>query len=161
MSLRASEIQKYDLTSRAFHDDPVATWNQMLNDGDVVRSKMMFMGKAWFANSWQAASDVMRDQKNFSRDRTRFGKSAVPGVFRLFPKKFTMLAENMVAKDGEDHRRLRSLVDQAFLRSQVETMRPQIQSIANRFADEIEKRSRQNNGIVDLEPGFRESSLWR
>ena len=48
--------------------------------------------------------------------------------------------ENLLAKDGEDHRRLRRLVTKAFTPRIVEQLRPRIQQIADDLIDLVEAR---------------------
>ena len=49
-------------------------------------------------------------------------------------------SENLLAKDGEDHRRLRRLVTKAFTPRIVEQLRPRIQQIADDLIDLVEER---------------------
>ena len=52
---------------------------------------------------------------------------------------------NLLALDGEDHRRLRRLVTKAFTPRMVEQLRPRIQEISDELLDRVEKR-----GDMDL-----------
>jgi len=51
------------------------------------------------------------------------------------------LANNMLAYDQEEHRRLRSIADQAFLRSEVEGLRPRIETICDQMLDQFEQQA--------------------
>ncbi len=127
----------------------------MHQDGAVVRSKVLLAGQCWFATTWQAAQDVLRDQERFGRDPRRAGKRQLPGMKWWMPKYLSRLANNMLAVDGAEHRRLRSLVDQAFLRQEVEALREPITDIVDRLLSDIESKGRRTeNGGVDLLPGF-------
>jgi cytochrome P450 len=48
--------------------------------------------------------------------------------------------ENLLAKDGQDHRRLRRLVSSAFTPRMVEQLRPRIQKLAEALIDEVADR---------------------
>ena len=50
--------------------------------------------------------------------------------------------ENLLSKDGDDHRRLRRLVTKAFTPRMVEQLRPRIQDIANELIDRVAERGR-------------------
>ncbi len=51
-------------------------------------------------------------------------------------------SENLLAKDGDDHRRLRRLVTKAFTPRIVEQLRPRIQQIADELIDLVQERGR-------------------
>ena len=48
--------------------------------------------------------------------------------------------ENLLSKDGNDHRRLRRLVTKAFTPRMVEQLRPRIQEIADELVDRVAER---------------------
>lgn len=56
------------------------------------------------------------------------------------PPPFRVLAENMLGHDNPDHRRLRKLVDQAFNRQSIESMRPRIAAICDGLLDRMTGR---------------------
>jgi cytochrome P450 len=120
-------FKKYDLTSIEFKRDPFPTFSQLLADGSVIRSRMPIMGKCWFVTPYDAVSELLRDQKRFVRDAKNAGRQFAAGIQWWMPKRLTRLANNMLVKDGEQHRRLRSLVDQAFQRRSVEQMQPRME----------------------------------
>ncbi len=131
-------------------------WRKMLADGPMVRSKIIVIGKIWLATHWNAANDVMRDQDRFVRDGRRAGKKTTFGIpwLNLLPRYFKNMAKNMLAYDKEDHRRLRSLVDIAFRKRQIETLRPRIQQLTQELLDRVESIARANNGVVDFRSHF-------
>jgi cytochrome P450 len=58
---------------------------------------------------------------------------------------FSLLYDNMLSADGDNHRRLRGLVSRAFTRRNVESMAPRIQEIAGELIDDFAP-----SGQVDL-----------
>ena len=116
----------------------------MRADGPVVRSRIMLIRDCWFATTWESATRVLRDQDYFGRDPRRVGKKYVPGMQWWMPKRLRVLASNMLAYDREDHYRLRSLVDQAFLRSEVEVLRPRIQTMVDELLDALDISSQRH-----------------
>lgn len=127
----------------------------MHRDGPVVLSRLMLVQQSWFANSWAAASEVLRDQDRFARDPRRIGRRSLPGFKWWMPKRLTRLANNMLAVDGPEHRRLRALVDRAFLKSEVESLRARIATITDSLLDELEsKANRAETKSVDFVQHF-------
>lgn len=140
----------FDLTSHEFKRNPFPTFARMREQGPVVRGKLPLIGEVWLATTYEAVCRVLRDQKNFVRDARKAGKERPGGLPWWVPPMFRVLAQNMLARDGQDHRRLRGLVEQAFLRQSVEEMRPQIESLADRFLDDVERRAEASRYPVDL-----------
>jgi cytochrome P450 len=56
----------------------------------------------------------------------------------------------MLLRDPPDHRRLRSLVDQAFLRQSVEALRPRLESLADETLDQFAAVAARTSNGVDL-----------
>ena len=59
----------------------------------------------------------------------------------FLPRTIGLLALNMLGHDDPEHRRLRSLVDQAFARRTIEAMRPMISGIADRILAGLKGRT--------------------
>ena len=149
----ANKYFKYQMNSNEFFENPFAVWRQMHLDGPVVRSRIPLIGRMWFATSWRAVSDVLKDQDRFARDVRRAGRSGQLPFWMnwIMPRKFKMLANNnILTSDHEDHRRLRFLVDEAFRRTEIQSLMPRIEKVSERFLSELAAQAKQNNGIVDL-----------
>jgi cytochrome P450 len=56
----------------------------------------------------------------------------------------------MLLRDPPDHRRLRSLVDQAFQRHSIETLRPRIAILADEALDHLASEAARSGGTADL-----------
>ena len=56
----------------------------------------------------------------------------------------------MLLRDPPDHRRLRSLVDQAFQRQSVEALRPRLEALADESLDRLAEQAARAPGGVDL-----------
>ena len=136
----SNRVHKSSLNSTEFFENPFAVWQQMHRDGAVVRSRLPLMGRAWLATTWDATSDLLKDQDRFARDVRRAGRNAqLPFFVNWFlPRRFKSLAENnILTSDHEDHRRLRFLVDEAFRRTEVETLTPRIEEVSQNFIDDF------------------------
>jgi cytochrome P450 len=120
-----------DLTSQSFMRNPFPTLTQLRWAGAVVRMKVPFLGKTWMATTYAAVTEVLRDDRTFVRSPKNAGKKQIAGMRWWMPRSLRLLAENMLSYDDPDHRRLRKLVDQAFSRQSVESMREHIGSICD------------------------------
>lgn len=154
MFFRNNITKKYKFSTLEAQRNPFIIWDQMHADGPMVPSKIMLIGKTWMTTSWDAANDVLRDQQQFARDFRRAGKKSMPGLAWYVPKQFRRLADNMLTYDQQDHRRLRSLVDQAFLKREVDSMRSRIESIAHEMIDQLVDTAQSTDGVVDWVPHF-------
>jgi len=66
------------------------------------------------------------------------------------PRSLQPLMSNMLLRDEPDHRRLRSLVEQAFLRRSVDEMRPRLEALAAEAADQLAEAAKNSPRGVDL-----------
>jgi cytochrome P450 len=145
----AAKVQKIDLVSQAFARDPFPTYARLRNEGPVLQTKVPLMGKAWVATTYQAASEVLKDDETFVMEAKKVGKTLFTGVLRLLPRTLRALSDMMLRHDNPDHRRLRRLVDQAFSRHSVENMRGRIGVLCDGLLDSLAGRER-----VDLLEGW-------
>lgn len=139
---------RYDLYSAAFRATTHATYARMREDDPVLRQPGLD-GETpiWFASRYDDVVAILRDDERFVLDPVLAltdaeleewrASSVVPDDDRI--------NRNLLALDGEDHRRLRRLVAKAFTPRMVEQLRPRIQEIADELLDRVEKR-----GDMDL-----------
>jgi cytochrome P450 len=144
-------MQEYDLLSSEFKRNPLPTFARMRQNGPVVRAKLPLIGPVWLVTTYEAVSRMLRDQETFVRDPANAGKRYMARFQRWMPRRFVALANNMLGRDEPDHRRLRSLVEQAFLRHSVEEMRGRIQTLADEFLDEVARRATRQDGVDLIE----------
>lgn len=143
----------FDLVSAEFKRDPYPTVTRMRECGAVVRGKLPLIGPVWLVTTHRAVTELLQDHTTFVRDPANAGKRTIAGFQRWMPRRFLSLANNMLGRDEPEHRRLRSLVEQAFLRHSVERMRGRIEMLADRFLDEAAGQAGPGNG-VDLVTHF-------
>jgi cytochrome P450 len=118
----AGKMQKVDLASQAFVRDPFPTYARLREEGPVFQTRLPLLGKAWLATTYQAASEVLKDDETFVMEAKKVGRTLYSGLLRLLPRTLRVLSENMLRYDNPDHRRLRRLVEQAFSRHSVENL---------------------------------------
>ena len=143
----------FDFLSLRYKSNPYPVLANMIEAGPVFRGRLPLMGKSWLVTTHEAISEMLRDQDRFVRDPANAGRRFFAGLQWWMPRSLSRLASNMLAYDGDKHRRLRSLVDVAFRRRSVEQMKPQMLELADRLIDEIPLPGSAEN-TVDLVPAF-------
>jgi cytochrome P450 len=119
-------VRKIDLASHAFARDPFPTYARLREVGPVFQIRLPLVGKTWVATTYQAASEVLKDDETFVMEPRKVGKTLFSGVLRFLPRTVGVFSDNMLRHDNPDHRRLRRLVEQAFSRHRVENLRGRI-----------------------------------
>ncbi len=100
----------------------------------------------WFVSRFADVEAVLKDDRHFTLDyRKVFDAAQIPEM--RGSQTMQMVNNHLLTKDGEDHRRLRSLVTQAFTPRRISAMRPRIQAIADALLDQVEKDGRMD--LVD------------
>ncbi len=135
--------RKYDLYSQTTKDNPYPVFAQMRLENPVY-SQLGLDGKTkiWFVTRFEDVQYILHHDELFVRD----SKNALPADKVHQPSQLEALMFNhMLNKDGEDHRRLRTLVSQAFTPSRVREMRPQVQAISDDLIAAIKSK-----GQMDL-----------
>src|SRR5215468_7489028 len=122
----AGTVRQIDLASQVFARDPFSTYARLREAGPVFQTRLPLLGRTWVATTYQAASEVLKDDETFVMDAKKVGKTLYSGILRLLPGTLRVLSENMLRHDNPDHRRLRRLVEQAFSRHSVESLRGRI-----------------------------------
>src|SRR5215471_19844777 len=122
----AARVRKIDLASQAFGRDPFPSYATIREAGPVFRTRLPLLGKTWVAKTYQAAGEVLKDDEAFVMEAKKAGKTLFSGILRLLPRLMRVFTDNMLAHDNPDHRRLRRLVEQAFSRHSVESLRGRI-----------------------------------
>lgn len=139
---------RFDITSQEFKSNPFPTLAQMREAGPVVRTKLPIMGSVWLVTTYEAVNELLRDHHRFVRDAKNTGKSKFADLQWWMSQIFRAPAQNMLAKDEPDHRRLRGLVDEAFRRRSVEDMRGRVHTLADELLDQAIAKSGAE-GMID------------
>ncbi|WFU44480.1 cytochrome P450 [Bradyrhizobium sp. CB82] len=123
---------RIDFTSDAFFRDPPKAIASLRASGPVVATRFPLIGDVWITTTHDATAEVLKDGVTFTL-RKEDGK--VAGLRWWMPKLVTTIANNMLTMDEPDHKRLRSIVDEAFRRRAIVAMEPRIRAIADDLAD--------------------------
>lgn len=130
--------ETFDIVSPGFHADPFPTLARMREAGPVVQMKLPILGRIWLTTTHAASAELLKDSERFVRDPGNAGSRTQERVLKVLPATLGLLARNMLGLDDPEHRRLRSLVDQAFARQGVAGMKPMIEQVADRLLDRLE-----------------------
>lgn len=140
---------QYDLESPKFTADPFPTLARLRAAGPLVRLDFPRLGDAWVATTYESVQQVLRDQDAFVMDPRNAGKKHLPGFAWWIPRTVRNFTKHMLNRDGAAHRRLRSLVDQAFRRHSIEGMRDRLEALADELIDAMIDKANAD-GDVDL-----------
>src|SRR4051812_40415151 len=141
---------EFDLTSQSFKREPFPTLARMREQGPVIRVRLPLFGKVWVATTYDAVNDLLRDHDRFVQSPATAGNRGMGTLLRWLPRSLRPLATNMLLRDPPDHRRLRSLVDQAFRRQSIEALRPRLETLADQALDRLEAEAHRSPRGVDL-----------
>jgi cytochrome P450 len=135
--------RRYDLYSHEFRLTTHETYARMREESPVHRQPGLD-GETpiWFVTRYDDVAAMLTDNERFVLDPalalTPDELAARGAALELDPR----VNENLLAKDGADHRRLRRLVAKAFTPRMVEGLRPRIQEIADELIDQVADRGR-------------------
>lgn len=148
------KTRAFDLRSQDYKRDPYPTLARLVAEGPVLKIKYPIIGSVWTATSYEAVNELLRDRQTFVRDPRTAGLKKGAKLPWWIPRSMRAMAETMINRDEPDHRRLRGLVEQAFLRSSIQQLRPRFESIATEMIDVLEHQQRRTGQPVDLVAGL-------
>ena len=131
--------EKLSLTAKEYRANPFEAFGRLRERGPIVPARLTLIGNMWLTTSYQSVTDVLKNDKLFCRDPKNAGRRNFLIFSMMTPLLLRRLTQNMISKDEPDHRRLRSLVDQAFHRREVTKERPRVEQIVDQQLDHINK----------------------
>lgn len=114
--------------------NPFDAVSEMRKSGRLVRQKIPIIGKVWLTTDQEITTQILKDSENFG---VRKPNGKVVGLQWWMPKTIQLLASNMLAMDGDEHKRLRQIVDRAFRREAIMALEPEIESLANEMVAQL------------------------
>ena len=133
------------VTSRDFHQNKFAYYEQMTRQAPVWKSKLAMMN-IYLIPRYEDCMTFFKDPRFVRNRATATGGGRLP--FPV-PKSILFLMESMIITDGDDHRRLRSLVNKGFTPKATEKFAARIEGLTHELLDVAEKK-----GQVDLLPEY-------
>lgn len=131
----------YRLSDPAFLDDPTQLLAQMRAEGPLVQVKVPVLGAIWMTTTDAGARTLLKSPEVFRRDPEPITGRSLAQRFWWMPRSVAPLLNTMIAKDDPEHARLRHLVDQAFARTAIDDLRPQIEEVADTLLDALPQSS--------------------
>ncbi|MDR3619642.1 MAG: cytochrome P450 [Paludisphaera borealis] len=143
-------VVRFDLCSQAFKQDPFPTLAKLRAQGPLIRIRLPLFGEVWMATTYNAVNDLLRDHHRFIQNPVTAGNRFMAGFMRWLPRSLQPIMTSMITRDEPDHRRLRGLVERAFLRQSVEALRPRLEALADEAIDRLAEQGARSPGGVDL-----------
>jgi cytochrome P450 len=142
----------YDLYSHEFRAATHETYARMREESPVhLQPGLDGETPIWFVTRYDDVVAMLTDNERFVLDPalalTSEEIAALEAAIGFEPD--ARVNENLLSKDGDDHRRLRRLVTKAFTPRMVEHLRPRIQEIADELVDRVVDR-----GTMELVDDF-------
>lgn len=136
-----------------YRDNPWAVFTEFREQGTIIPIKLPFIGRCWAATTYESVNRVFKDDQAFARDPVTVGRKTFGYIQHFLPRVFTNLTNNMLGKDGMDHRRMRSVVDHAFARRNIDGMSDRIGQLAAEQMNVVQAIM-DRDGRVDLNEHF-------
>lgn len=144
----------WDIVSQEYKRNPYPTLAAMIAAGPVTTIRFPLLGSIKAAVTYDAVQELLRDRETFVREPRSAGLKKEANLPWWLPRSMRTMAEGMINRDEPDHRRLRSLVEQAFVRRNLDHLRPRFEALANQMLDELEVQQRRTGKPVDLVAGL-------
>ena len=137
-----STTQRYDLYSHEFRATTHETYARMRAESPVhLQPGLDGETPIWFVTRYDDVVALLTDNERFVLDPTlALTPEELAALRHGGPEPDQRVNENLLSKDGADHRRLRRLVTKAFTPRMVEQLRPRIQEIADGLIDRVADR---------------------
>jgi len=142
-----AEKIKYDLYSQDYYRRSHAVLARIRQEEPVLHQPGLD-GKTpiWFVTTARDVDAVLRNDRVFSLDWRKAADPAIVEQANRTMGVWEMVNQHLLTLEGEDHRRLRTLVSKAFTPRMVSEMRPRIQAIADELIDHLQGAQ----GEIDL-----------
>ena len=137
-----STTQRYDLYSHEFRTAAYETYARMREETPVhLQPGLDGETPIWFVTRYDDVVALLSDNERFVVDpQLAFTPAEFEERRAQLAAVDERLNENLLSKDGDDHRRLRRLVSKAFTPRMVQQLRPRIQEVADELIDRVADR---------------------
>ena len=121
------------------------------NHSPIFEMEMPIFGTCWVPTRHKLCAEVLKNKDHFVREPKNARRKET--IFlRILPPAARKFYQNLVNKDAPDHRRLRALVDQAFKRRNVASMRAEIEDFVDFRLAKLAKNETYNISKILSEP---------
>lgn len=137
-----------DLGSKAFANNKYEYYKWMRAEAPVAHCKYI-ASKAYVVSRYEDCVALLKDPRVVRDNRKIDISSPFLPSFIPLPKSTDLILHSMIGSDEPDHKRLRSLVHQAFTRKSMSELSGRIDLLTNNLLDKTEAKSKAE-GSVDL-----------
>lgn len=138
-----SSLPTYDLYSDTFRANAYQVYAAMRATSPVVHATGLDATfPIWFVTGAAEVEQVLTDSRRFARDPARVSPQLAADFQTPDPRIRAITDNHMLNYDGDNHRRLRTLVSKAFTPRVIETMRPRVVAIAESLIDAVAGQGR-------------------
>lgn len=140
-----STTQRYDLYSHEFRVSTHQTYARMRAESPVhLQPGLDGETPIWFVTRYDDVVALLADSERFVLDpKLALTADELAAFEENVPIAMDeRVSENLLAKDGDDHRRLRRLVSKAFTPRMVEQLRTRVQELADALVDRVVDQGR-------------------
>lgn len=134
-------IPDVNITAADFKANPYPFYARLRAEAPVFRVILPDKRPAWLITRYDDVIAVLKDER-FAKDTNNAMQRDQLDKQPWKPSMFKALDRNMLDLDGADHDRLRRLVHSAFTPRLIETMREQIETVANDLLDAVQAQGR-------------------
>jgi cytochrome P450 len=117
--------------------DPVPTYRRLRENTPIYRNRWQ---GTWVLSRYEDVAAVLRDPRFTTRRGELLPFRLMRRASRNHPDFVTLIDRNLLMIDGEEHRRIRSLVSKAFTPRRVEALRPRIEAAVEELLDPVAAR---------------------
>lgn len=137
-----------DLTDPVTRSNPYAAYAKLRREAPIARAQIRGMGSTWVLSRYDDVAQALKDPRLYNDRAHANGEDGSRDKWWL-PSMLTAIERSMVMQDDPNHRRLRSLVHQAFTPKMIEQMSGHISDIANTLLTDAARQ-----GTVNLIESF-------
>ncbi len=117
--------------------DPLPAYRRLRENTPIHRNRWQ---GTWVLSRYEDVTAVLRDPRFSTGRGALLPFRLMRWASRRHPDFVTLLDRNLLMIDGEDHRRVRSLVSKAFTPRRVEALRPRIEAVVDELLDAVAAR---------------------
>jgi cytochrome P450 PksS len=136
---RPSSRDPVNIASAEFKADPFAFYARLRAEAPVYRTTLPTGETAWLITRYDDAVAVLKDER-FVKNTANAMTPAQLARRPWFRTIFKSLRSHLLNLDGQDHARLRGLVNTAFTPRLVEQMRDRVRALTNALLDPVQGR---------------------
>ena len=141
-----------DLLSKEFAYNKPEYYKWLRQEAPVARCKYV-TGHAYVVSRYEDCVALLKDPRVIRDNRTIDTSTPLLPSFIPLPKSTELILHSMIGSDEPDHKRLRSLVHQAFTRKSMSELSSRIDQLTNNLLDQAEAKSKAE-GSIDLKEAY-------